>query len=224
MHIPRKFKWRVRLNTILLITLIAVVVYLLTKPIDVLSKWKVSVTKTEYYPAETLKFTSEAIKLIDAQGHATRYLDCPADDNNQSDRIELPSLPVNRKAGATPLKTNQIDLPKASRFNTLPRTCRLHIDVCYLDVIVWRDKCESNETGLFTIRKPIDVQEQITPETQEIPLLDNDGITPQPPTTTTTNTTTNNTTNNITNNQPAAESEKRKSLLDNVLDRVGNLL
>lgn len=223
MHIPKKFKWRVRINTILLLILIATVVYLLTKPINVLTDWKVSVTKKEYYPAETLKFTSKAVKLIDAQGHATRYLDCPS-DNNQSDRIELPSLPVNRKAGATPLKTNQIDLPKASRFNTLPRECRLHIDVCYLNVIVWRDKCESNETDLFTVLKPNEVKEQVTPEIQEIPIFDNDGITSTKPTS---SNTTNNTTNNVTNNQTNNTVQRPKSILDlpkDLIDGIGNIL
>ena len=47
MHIPKKFKWRVRINTILLLVLIATVVYLLTKPINVLTDWKVSVTKKD---------------------------------------------------------------------------------------------------------------------------------------------------------------------------------
>lgn len=204
--IPQRYRSIIIINVSLVVILLGVFAYLLLRPINVLDGWKITTDKTAYYPLETIKFTSQAHKLVSADGTAIRYLYCPADARNEADRIELFSVPAKSKPGELPTTTNQVDIPKAEKFGTLPRMCQLRIDVCYSDVILWRDSCESNQTRLFTVVRPNPElpKPEMTPQEQVVPNYTSDGITditdtkalPEP--TAATTTTTNNTTNNTT--------------------------
>ena len=187
---------------------------------------------------ETVEFTSEAEKLISARGVASRFLICePTKNRPIEDRIELSDLDVNRQAGKTREQTNQIDLPKAERFFSLPRKCTLHIDVCYLDVILWRDKCYSNDTQTFTVKeRSSDNPKQEPQRPNDSSSINSDGINPisssntnQPSgNTRTTNTTTNRTNNNTTNNSGGGNNNNNdnggnRPILD-IIDSVGDTL
>lgn len=218
----------------------------LNKPIDVLTDWKVSTSKSivngklpEYNPGGTLEYISSANKLISADGNMTRTFKCDAIPGIAPARdIRLPQTPATRAPGVSEPSEISVVIPSIVEFNGLPRTCRLQFDICYNDVVLWRDHCETNRTNDFIVkiqefdvkqlreqiselnRKTEELQRQIderngiesAPQTQS----NNQSSTTQPRTdtqSTTNNTTTNNTTtNNTTNNPPADDGFQLKDL------------
>lgn len=141
--------------------------HLLTKPIDVLQDWEISTTLQPingnlpiYSPGGTLEFVSASNKLTSAEGVTTRVFDCDAIDTAQAREIQLPPLPANRAPGFNAPRENAIVVPAVNEFNGLPRTCRLIINVCYQDVILWRDHCETARSNDFLVaEKKINAEE-----------------------------------------------------------------
>lgn len=146
--------------------------YLLNKPIDVLENWTVSTTKKEvdgklpsYTPGGTLEFVSTSTKLISAEGTTTRIFDCDATSSATAREIALTPAPANRAPGYNAPKENSIIVPAVNEFNGLPRTCRVVFNVCYQNVVLWRDHCETARTNDFLVEEmginPAEIRQQI---------------------------------------------------------------
>lgn len=146
-------------------------IYLVNKPIDVLKDWTIQTTlqpakgKPVYHPNESLEFISKSTKLVSADGITTRILDCDAVGTAGAREIQLDQLLANRAPGEMASRENSIIVPDVVKFNGLPRVCRLVINVCYNNVILWRDHCETAHSNDFIIEEskldPVKVQEQI---------------------------------------------------------------
>lgn len=136
--------------------------YLLNKEIDVLQDWDVKTTvqpvgdkKPVYHPGGTLEFTSSSVKIRSAEGATSRIFDCDATNGMNAREISLPEIPANRAPGVNTPKENVIIVPAVNEFNGLPRTCRIVFNVCYKDVILWRDHCETARTNDFLVQEKI---------------------------------------------------------------------
>lgn len=141
------------INLVLALIAIVFFTYLMTKPIDVLENWNVKTTRETYTPGGTLEFVSSSEKLIPAEGETSRIFDCDAVGNQSAREIQLPSVPANRPPGTIAPRENSITVPGVASFNGLPRNCRLVFNICYQDVILWRDHCESARTNDFSVKE-----------------------------------------------------------------------
>lgn len=160
------------LNVIGIVFAFGLFFFLMEKPIDVLKDWKIETTQTAvgkklpvYHPNEVLQFTSKSEKLISAEGTSTRFFECDAIGKLTAREIQLDSIPANRPPGTNPPRENAIVVPDVLQFNGLPRICRLVINVCYDNVILWRDHCEQAKSNDFRVEEsklnPAKIQEQI---------------------------------------------------------------
>ena len=228
----------VLLNMAFVLLILGGLVYLSVKPIDVLQNWNIELTdvksyngdKAIYNPGDTLVFKSSSTKLYNATGTTIRTIVCEASSGRNAREIQLDSIAATRPLGVNPPRDNAVIIPDVTQFDGLPRDCYLNFDVCYTDVILWRDHCETNRTATFTVQeaviKPEDVKKQIEELQKKIELLENGtGVdttttgsapvtnnntnvsrsTPTPAPTTNNTTTNNSTTNNTTTPPPAQE-------------------
>ena len=240
----------VLINLSFLIVILGLFIYLMNKPIDVLENWQVEITDVKNYdgdkpvfnPGDTLVFQSKSVKLINATGTSIRTIICEASSGRDAREIQLDSIPATRPTGVNPPRDNAIVIPDVTQFDGLPRDCYLNFDVCYTDVILWRDHCESNRTVTFTVEEaaldPEDVKRQIEDLQKKIDLLETgtgvDTTTSTPAPTTNNNSTSrtttpapvtnNNTTNNTTtNNTTTPPAEEDTGVISSILKFVNGL-
>lgn len=133
---------------------------LMTQEIDVLEDWTVQTSKKSkagqlpvYNPGGTLEFVSTSRKVRSAEGTTTRVFDCDATSGMSAREISLSPVPANRAPGYNPPRENVIIVPAVNEFNKLPRTCRVVFNICYKDVVLWRDHCESARTNNFLVEE-----------------------------------------------------------------------
>lgn len=157
--------------------------YLLNKPIDVLQDWSIQTTDQgnngelpSYMPGGTLEFVSQSTKVVSAEGTSTRVFDCDATASAQAREIQLSPIPANRAPGYNAPRENAIIVPAVNEFDGLPRTCRLVISVCYQDVVLWRDHCETAKTNDFLVQEekfnPEQIRQQINDLNERIRQLE----------------------------------------------------
>lgn len=163
------------INLILAFIAAVFFMYLVTKPIDVLANWSVATSKQSkegdlpvYYPGGTLEFISRSDKLIPAEGETVRIFDCDATETQPAREIQLDKLTANRPPGAITPKENSIIVPSVLEFNGLPRICRIVFNVCYNDVILWRDHCEAARTNDFIVQEEPITSENLRRELDEL--------------------------------------------------------
>lgn len=235
------------INLFFVFVILGIFVYLMNRPLDVLQNWRVELVdvvnvsesgKAVYNPGDTLVFRSSSTKLSDAEGVTTRMIVCEATGSRGIREIQLDTLPATRPSGVNEPRDNAITIPDVTQFDGLPRDCYLSFDVCYKDVILWRDHCEHAQTPVFTVEEghldDKEIRDQIESLRNQIKALEESLATGTPyvaptastttPKTTTNNTTTTNnstTTNNTTNN--AAQPEEDKGLITSVIDFVRGL-
>lgn len=156
------YKNRYLLLNILFILAIGIgFISLITRNIDVLQDWTVTVKQVHgtknglpiYNPGDSLVFVSTSTKVADASGTTTRMIVCDATERQKAREIQLDTLPATRPPGKNPPRENAIVVPDVSQFNGLPRTCSLHIDICYDNVILWRDHCEHAQSNKFLVEE-----------------------------------------------------------------------
>jgi len=222
------------INLSFLVIILGLFIYLMNKPIDVLANWQIEITDVKNYngdkpvfnPGDTLVFSSKSEKLVNATGTSIRTIICEASSGRKAREIQLDSIPATRPVGQNPPRDNAIVIPDVTQFDGLPRDCYLNFDVCYTDVILWRDHCETNRTVTFTVEEasldPASVKQQVEALQAKIQQLEaaNAGstttVTPgsttnnntsrtTTPAPVTNNSTTNNTTTNNTTTPPAEE-------------------
>jgi len=239
----------VLINLSFILIILGGFIYLMNKPIDVLVDWKIEITDVKNYngdkpvfnPGDTLVFQSQSTKLINATGTSIRTIICEATGGRDAREIQLDSIPATRPNGVNPPRDNAIVIPDVTQFDGLPRDCYLNFDVCYTDVILWRDHCERNRTVTFTVEEasldPATVRQQVEALEEKIRQLESAGATTPAPSTTnnntsrnttsapvTNNSTTNNTTtNNTTNPTPAPAPEEDTGLIGGILKFVQGL-
>jgi len=238
----------VLLNIAFVAVILGGLFYLSVKPIDVLTDWKIELTdvkmydgdKPVYNPGDTLVFQSGSVKHYNATGTSIRTIICEATNGRDAREIQLDSIPATRPQGSNPPRDNAIVIPDVTQFDGLPRDCYLNFDVCYTDVILWRDSCERNRTVTFTVQeavvKPEDVKRQIEDLQKKIDLLesgtgvDTTTSTPAPVTNNNTSRTTtpapvtnNSTTNNTTNNTTTPPAEEDTGVISSILKFVNGL-
>lgn len=243
---------RALVNLVFIFIILGIFVYQLVRPIDVLTNWTVCVVsnsesdvcdeqsteKKVYTPNRTLEFISSSTKLISAEGVTTRYIDCDATETQRAREIQLSSMIANRSPGQIPPKETSIVIPSMDEFNGLPRTCRIVFNICYNNVILWRDHCETTRTNDFIVQEETLDPEAIRLQIQELQnrIIELEKLiqtkqtghsqprarqaqpqtTPSTQTNNSNNTTTNNTTNNIVREQestPAGPTSKPVELL-----------
>lgn len=161
----KTFAWKNRyiiINVLFIVAIIIGFIELTTRPIDVLQDWKMTLTEVEernkqglavYNPGDTLLFTSTSKKLVDAEGIISRSIVCKTEGSVNMIDIRLDTLPAAKPSGVNKPSSNAIFVPDVARFNGLPRECHLSIDVCYKDVILWRDHCEHAQTEEFLVQE-----------------------------------------------------------------------
>ena len=151
------------INIGFILAAVGLFIFLLYKPIDVLVDWKIEITdvktyrdgKAVYNPGDTLIFKSSSKKLVSTEGVTSRSIICEATATQQAREIQLDTLVAARPAGKNPSRDNAITLPDITQFDGLPRNCYLSFDVCYKDVILWRDYCEHNQTPAFIVEEEV---------------------------------------------------------------------
>ncbi len=136
-----------------ILLLAGIFVYQIVRPIDVLQDWSVKTTKQVYAPGSTLEFVSTSVKLVSAEGTASRIFDCDAAGEQSAREIQLDKLTANRAPGYNAPRENSIQVPGVTAFNGLPRTCRIVFNVCYDNVILWRDHCETASSNDFHVKE-----------------------------------------------------------------------
>ena len=131
---------------------LGVLLYARLSPLDVLKDWTISVPDQEYAVGEAVTVKSQAVKLVPAEGTATRFLKCSASANDGDREVEIDSLVVNRPVGQRTSTGNDIRVPDVP---DLPRRCKLHIAVKYDIYPLLREQFfEYAETGYFTVVAP----------------------------------------------------------------------
>lgn len=162
----------------------AYVVYQAFRPLDVLSKWDISISAVKEYrvidgerlavfhPGDSLIFYSQSVKTEPATGITVRTIVCEATDEQPAREIQLDSLPANRQPGEVKPRENAITVPDVSQFKKLPRTCYLSIDITYTNVALWRSAAEHSQSEDFLVEEPvldpIKIQAQIDELNQRI--------------------------------------------------------
>lgn len=217
--------------------------YYATVPINVLTDWKVQTTRyakgeelPRYNPGGTLEYISSSNKLISARGEVVRTFKCEGIPGIAGPRdIRLPASPASRAPGISAPSEISIVVPSIVEFNGLPRTCFLRLEVCYTDVILWRDKCEQADSNKFIVEiaktDSAELEKHIKDLQAQLDELirlraeetgTSNSSTAAPRQNTTNNSTTNNTTNNtIIEEQPTPE---QKGLIEQATDGVTNLV
>lgn len=218
--------------------------YYATVPINVLTDWKVETTKhangeemPRYNPGGTLEYVSSSNKLISASGDIVRTFKCEGIPGVAGPRdIRLPASPASRAPGISTPSEISIVVPSIVEFNGLPRTCFLRLEVCYTDVILWRDKCEQSDSNKFIVEIARTDSEALGKQIQDLQAqldellrlqaeetgIPNSSTQQQTTTTTPQQSTTNNTTNNTTTNNTTNEAQK--GVVEQVTDGVTGLV
>lgn len=155
------------LNSVFLLMIAGIFLYLVTTPINVLDNWTIkTVQQSEngelpvFNPNTSLIFNSESVKISSAKGDATRYLEC-RDNSGRTVSVQLDVVPVGRPAGNQPPQDNSIIVPDTTQFDGLPKMCRLVIDIFYSNVVLWRDHTEHAESNWFIVDEPSLTREEI---------------------------------------------------------------
>ena len=143
--------------------------YQSTREIDVLKDWRIELTDVPerrmmtvdgvqkdvaiYNPGDSLLFTSQSEKLENATGITYRYIVCIAVREFKEREILIDTQPAVRNVGVSPKRDNAIFIPDVTRFEGLPRLCKLVIDIGYDNVTLQRDHNEHAETELFLVEE-----------------------------------------------------------------------
>lgn len=123
--------WK-RVNTVLLVALLATVLGVLFFPVDVIydDTWEVKVNGGNTHKVgESIQVDSIYQKLRKAEGQANRYLDCKTERGTYL-RYELNKADANRRPSLTRQGTAfTFGIPNAVK--PLPTECRVAIDIRY---------------------------------------------------------------------------------------------
>lgn len=227
----KTFAWKNRyiiINVLFIVAIIVGFIELTTRPIDVLQDWKMTLTEVEernesglavYNPGDTLLFTSTSKKLVDAEGIISRSIVCKTDGSLNMIDIRLDTLPAAKPSGFNKPSSNAIFIPDVTRFNGLPRQCHLSIDVCYKDVILWRDHCEHAQTEEFLVQEQAlsanELREEIESLRLKIEELENKLLVAEASSFRESNDVISNQSEPSTANQVAAQSDNQETKKDN---------
>lgn len=172
------------INLSFVIIMMSIFLFLMNKPLDVLQDWSLTISDVKEYrdgnpifnPGDTLVFNSSSKKLVDADGVTSRVIVCAATSTRTARDIQLDTLPATKPSGINAPRDNAIIIPDVTQFDGLPRDCYLRINICYRDVVLWRDHCESQMTETFTVEErkidPREIERQIEELRQKIKELE----------------------------------------------------
>lgn len=130
------------------------IAYIVLFPVDVLTNWKLTISKDTYYPGDVVVIESTYTKNATVTGTAKRYLEC----KNQSGvllRYELNQAVANRSSAQLTGTGVTVTIPDRLAEITLPTDCFFSIGIEY-DVYPRRAEYEYNRTQDFKL-VPVDV-------------------------------------------------------------------